>query len=257
MSMKLVFPDSDRAQMLLDQRHYTIGSDVGADLVLADGNVAPIHCELAVTAQGVQLRIPGSNLVVVNDRPVTGLIALRSGDTLVCGSARIRLVRLAGVTSEADSLSPTHGAGEPVQATMVRPVLPKFVLRGMSGDQFGRSHPLQASMLVGRAEDASLRLPLEGISRQHARLTPAGDAVLVEDLGSANGTWINGNRVSSGQARHGDEIRFDQQRFQLVIPGQVVVPVQTQRTGSGQRRMLLAVGGAAAASVLAWVLLRG
>ncbi|MGV8921990.1 MAG: FHA domain-containing protein [Thermomonas sp.] len=256
MSMKLVFPGSDRAQLLLDQRNYTIGSDAGADVVLADGNVAPMHCELVVSAQGVQLRIPESSHVVVNERPVTGLMALRPGDTLACGAARIRLVKI-GAVAEPGSSSAAPDTGAQVQATMVRPVLPKFVLRGMSGEQFGRSHPLQASMLVGRAEDASLCLPVESISRQHARLTPAGDEVLVEDLGSANGTWINGKRISRGQARHGDEIRFDKERFQLVVPGQVVLPPKARAIRAGRRWILLATAFAASACVVVLVLLRG
>ncbi|MEO5962394.1 MAG: FHA domain-containing protein, partial [Thermomonas sp.] len=218
MTMKLVFPGNDRAQLLLEQRTYTIGSAAGSDVVVDEPGIAPWHCELIVSAQGVQLRVPDDRNVEVNGRAVTGLMALRSGDTLACGAMRIRLVKVADVAEASTAAKPQEQIG----ATMVRPVLPKFVLRGMSGEQFGRSHPLQASMLVGRAEDASLCLPMESISRQHARLTPAGDEVLVEDLGSANGTWVNGKRISRGQARHGDEICFDKERFQLVVPGLVV-----------------------------------
>ena len=140
---------------------------------------------------------------------------------------------------------------------MVRPVLPKFVLRGLSGQQFGRSHPLQASMLVGRADDANLCLPLESISRQHARLTPADDEVLVEDLGSANGTWINGKRISRGQAKHGDEIRFDKERFQLVVPGQVAPPPKNEGARPYGRGILLIAALVASACVLVLFLLRG
>lgn len=256
MSMKLVFPGSDRAQLLLEQRNYTIGSDAGANVVLADKNVAAIHCELTVTAQGVQLRIPASSQVIVNERPVTGLMALRPGDTLACGTTRIRLVKVAAV---AESRLPfaVPDAGAQVQATMVRPVLPRFVLRGLSGDQFGRSHPLQASMLVGRVDDASLCLSMESISRQHARLTPAGDEVLVEDLDSANGTWINGKRISRGQARHGDEIRFDKERFQLLVPGQAVPPPKARNVVTGRRGVLLAAAFAASACVAVMVYLQG
>lgn len=257
MSMKLVFLGSTRAQMLLEERQYTIGSDAASDVVLADGGVAPRHCELAVTTQGVQLRIPEDGHVVVNDKRVTGLMALRPGDTLACGAARIRLVKVAAV-AEAGLPTGEADAGTQVNATMVRPVLPKFVLRGMSGDHFGHSHPLKGSMLVGRAEDSNLCLPMEGISRQHARLTPAGDEVLVEDLGSANGTWINGTRLSRGQARHGDEIRFDTERFQLVVPGQVVPAPTAQGDRPGMRGLLLAAAVAvlASAGVVAWLLLR-
>ncbi len=255
MTMKLVFPGSERAQMLLEERQYTIGTDANSDVVLVEAGMAPRLCELAVSTQGVQLHVPNGCHVAVNERPVTGLIALRSGDTMACGTTRIRLVRIDAVTDSGLALPATDGGVE-VQATMVRPVLPKFVLRGMSGEQFGKSYPLQASLVVGRADDASLCLPMEGISRQHARLTPAGDEVLVEDLGSANGTWINGKRISRGQAVHGDEVRFDTQRFQLVVPGHIAAAPASNGARQRPRAMLLIAALIASACVIGLILLR-
>ena len=69
MTMKLVFPGSERAQMLLEERHYTIGTDAISDVVLAEAGMAPRHCELAVSAQGVQLHVPNGCHVAVNERP--------------------------------------------------------------------------------------------------------------------------------------------------------------------------------------------
>jgi pSer/pThr/pTyr-binding forkhead associated (FHA) protein len=221
MMMKLVFPAGDRPQLLLDQGIYRIGSAMDADVTLHADGIESLHCELQVSPQGVVLRVPAGIRVLVNERPVEGLIALRADDTLGIGATRIRLLDAAGETPRAAS-SGRVPADADINATMVRPVVPKFALRGLSGEHFGRSVPLHASLSVGRADDAGLRIALDGISRQHARLTPAGDEVLVEDLGSANGTWINGKRVSRAQAVHGDEIRFDVQRFQLLVPGQAL-----------------------------------
>lgn len=220
MTLKLVFPVSGRQPVQLAPGSYLVGSDPASEVEIEGEGIQPTHCELIVGSQGVQLRVPLERKVWVNDRSVDGMIALRAGDGIRCGSELIRLLEVS---------SPLVGGTTPVRqgdgdigATMVRPVVPKFVLRGMSGEHFGRSFPLNASLTVGRAEDAALHLPLDGISRQHARLTPAGDEVLLEDLGSANGTWLNGKRISRAQAQHGDEIRFDTQRFQLVIPGQAL-----------------------------------
>lgn len=227
--MKLVFPDGDRPQMLLEQRLYRLGSAQDADVVIGAEGIEPLHCELQVGAQGVQLRVPKGIPVRVNERPVAGLIALRAGDTLGLAAARIRLLDAAAGGSTASPAAMRSPEGADRNATVVRPVLPKFVLRGLSGDHFGRSYPLQASLTIGRAEDAGLRIPLDSISRLHARLTPAGDEVLLEDLGSANGTWLNGKRITRAQAVHGDEIRFDTQRFQLLMPGQ---PVRARDEGA-------------------------
>lgn len=253
MMMKLVFPAGDRPQMLLDAGTYRIGSAADADVALAAEGIEPLHCELQVGAQGVQMRVPAGIRVLVNERPVDGLIALRADDTLGLASTRIRLLD-AGAPHAAHA-NPAARNDDDVNATMVRPVVPKFVLRGLSGEQFGRSFPLHASLNVGRADDAGLRIAQDSISRLHARLTPAGDEVLVEDMGSANGTWLNGKRITRAQAVHGDEIRFDTQRFQLLVPGQ---PLQAPPAGERKRtgRPWLVAAALAIAAGVAYLLLR-
>lgn len=253
MMMKLVFPAGDRPQMLLDQGVYRIGSAVDADVALAADGIEPLHCELQVGAQGVQMRVPTGIRVLVNERPVDGLIALRADDTLGLASTRIRLLDAAAEAGHAAPAARNADAGD-INATMVRPVVPKFALRGLSGEQFGRSFPLHASLTIGRADDAGLRIPLESISRLHARLTPAGDEVLLEDLGSANGTWLNGKRITRAQAVHGDEIRFDTQRFQLLMPGQPLqAPVASAPAGARRPWLVLALL-VVAAGTAAWLL---
>jgi pSer/pThr/pTyr-binding forkhead associated (FHA) protein len=250
--MKLVFPDSDRPQVLLEPRLYRIGSAPDADVVLGVDGVELLHCELQVGAPGVQLRVPGGVPVRVNDRPVEGLIALRAGDTVDLGAARIRLLA-AAESPGANAAAARNAEVADRNATMVRPVLPKFVLRGLSGDHFGRSFPLQTSLTIGRADDAGLRIPLESISRLHARLTPAGDEVLVEDLGSANGTWLNGKRITRAQAVHGDEIRVDTQRFQLVEPGRPLRATAEGAPATARWPWLVALLLAAACAAYWWL----
>lgn len=254
MMMKLVFPAGDRPQMLLDRGVYRIGSAADADVALAADGIEPLHCELQVGAQGVQMRVPQGIQVLVNERPVDGLIALRADDTLGLASTRIRL--LDAGTPHATHANPSARNDDDINATMVRPVLPKFVLRGLSGEQFGRSFPLHAHLNVGRADDVGLRIAQDGISRLHARLTPAGDEVLVEDMGSANGTWLNGKRITRAQAVHGDEIRFDTQRFQVLVPGQPMPAQAAVEQASRRWPWLVAAAMVAALTAGAFWLLR-
>ena len=253
--MKLVFPAGDRPQMLLDQGVYRIGSSVDAEVALHADGIEPLHCELQVGSQGVQMRVPNGIRVLVNDRPVDGLIALRADDTLGIAATRIRLLDAANEVKSSAPAARSEDAGD-MNATMVRPVVPKFALRGVSGEQFGRSFPLHASLSIGRADDAGLRIPLDSISRLHARLTPAGDEVLVEDLGSSNGTWLNGKRITRARAVHGDEIRFDTQRFQLLVPGRALQAKPALEPSRWRHRALLAGGLVIVGIVVAVALLR-
>lgn len=254
MAMKLVFQGGERPQHPLVEGSWSIGSGADADIPLAKDGIEALHCELLVGAQGVRLRVPPGTRVLVNDRPMDGMFALRENDVLGLADVRIRLVD-AGEDALRAGEGQVPDERSELNATMVRPVLPKFALRGVSGTLFGRSVPLQASLSIGRAEDAGLRIPLDSISRQHARLTPAGNEVLVEDLGSANGTWINGKRITRASAVHGDEISFDKERFQLLVPGQPVVAPKRSRQGGGARWPWVLAALLAGAALATWLIL--
>lgn len=63
-------------------------------------------------------------------------------------------------------------------------------------------------IVVGRSDDCDLVLTHPSVSGRHARLCWRGRQILVEDLGSANGTYVDGERVSRAEARPGSEVAF-------------------------------------------------
>jgi ABC-type multidrug transport system ATPase subunit/pSer/pThr/pTyr-binding forkhead associated (FHA) protein len=67
----------------------------------------------------------------------------------------------------------------------------------------------RSEIIIGRDPGIDVTIPSAAVSRRHARLTREGDAYMLEDLGSSNGTYLNGERLT---ARHllmsGDKIRF-------------------------------------------------
>ena len=72
----------------------------------------------------------------------------------------------------------------------------------------GREYPIAiGSTTIGRGEQATLRLPDVGISRRHARLDFDGSQVVLTDLGSTNGTLVNGQRISAVALNPGDVIQ--------------------------------------------------
>ena len=73
----------------------------------------------------------------------------------------------------------------------------------------GRTYPLSiGSTVIGRGDQANLRLPDVGISRRHARIDFDGAQVVLTDLGSTNGTSVNGQRVSAVALNPGDMIQL-------------------------------------------------
>jgi pSer/pThr/pTyr-binding forkhead associated (FHA) protein len=216
--MKLVFAAGEFPSTLLQQGVKRIGSAVDADIALSDPEILPQHCELQVNPQGVMLNVARGAAVTVNQRPVEGLIALRAGDQIAFGSVQASIVALdASHPSGPSIVSPE---ADDIGATTVRAALPKYALRAQSGRMLGRSFPLTGAAIVGRAPDCQLRLDDSNLSRKHAKLIPTSDGVVIEDLGSTNGSFHNGKRVQRAVAHAGDEIGFDTLRFRLLELGQ-------------------------------------
>ena len=74
----------------------------------------------------------------------------------------------------------------------------------------GQRVPLdQGEHVIGRDADADIRVEVAGVSRRHARLRVHGGSIYVEDLGSKNGTWVNGRRIEGATAlRDGAVVRL-------------------------------------------------
>lgn len=78
----------------------------------------------------------------------------------------------------------------------------------------GEEHRLRQNLRIGRGGDNDIQLEDAGVSRRHATLVWTEDRWCVEDRGSANGTWVNNERVPFGTPRplrHGDRIRIGEQ----------------------------------------------
>ena len=89
-----------------------------------------------------------------------------------------------------------------------------YRLVSLNGEQ---SYELQhgRNLVVGRGVASDIAIYDPTISRRHAELTVGADGVQVKDLGSSNGTCINGSRVSAGRLNLNDSITFGKVLFQL------------------------------------------
>jgi hypothetical protein len=83
-----------------------------------------------------------------------------------------------------------------------------------AGLRAGAAYDLSEGAMLGRGDGADIRLEDTFASTSHARLVPQGDVIVLEDLGSTNGTYLNGESLLGPQPLHsGDRIRIGDSEF--------------------------------------------
>jgi hypothetical protein len=158
------------------------------------------------------------------------------------------------------------GWDDPGTAAEARSVL-LSALRGEDGDTWPELHALAGPLagrrlrlrpgVLGRGASAATRLDDPTVSREHARVRVEAGRVLVEDLGSRNGSWLGGARLRRlRELAPGQELRAGQTVLALGLappPGGAEAPGPGPRPvlARPSRIALLAAATAAAAALLA------
>lgn len=78
--------------------------------------------------------------------------------------------------------------------------------------------------VIGRRHDCDLCIPLKHVSRRHCQLNMNSENLEIRDLGSRNGTFLNGQRIEESTIKAGDYIKIGPLTFQIQIDG---VPEKT------------------------------
>lgn len=78
----------------------------------------------------------------------------------------------------------------------------------------------QGVTIVGRMPECEIRIPVSFVSRKHCRLVLKDEELAVQDLGSANGTYVNGQKTMETPLQAGDKLAIGPVRFTVQINGQ-------------------------------------
>jgi diguanylate cyclase (GGDEF)-like protein len=78
----------------------------------------------------------------------------------------------------------------------------------LAGSNVGEMYNLHGALLIGRGRDADIRIQGDGVSRQHARIKAGPDGIQLEDLGSTNGSFVNGEKIERALLQDGDKVQL-------------------------------------------------
>jgi hypothetical protein len=118
-----------------------------------------------------------------------------------------------------DPTTATYRVGEtgeliPVDLDAASSAGPVLVIRS-GGGRVGESFSLNGDRLtIGRRPDSDIFLDDVTVSRRHAEFARGGDAFVVRDVGSLNGTYLNRERIEEAALSNGDEVQIG--KFRLV-----------------------------------------
>ncbi len=90
------------------------------------------------------------------------------------------------------------------------------------GLELGRKHNLEsATVLIGRSSKADVQIDQESVSRNHAKIINTGKSMILRDLGSTNGTYVNDQLIDEYVLRDGDLVKIGRTIFKFLSGGNI------------------------------------
>ncbi|MFN2168284.1 MAG: FHA domain-containing protein [Anaerolineae bacterium] len=116
--------------------------------------------------------------------------------------------------------STMRGTGRGGQPQAQAPVPLQLV--ALNGRLANQVFPMGREVTLGRSAENAIHLEDEKASRRHARISPQASGSVLEDLGSRNGTFVNGQRIDKAVLlQAGDQVQIGNSLFQVATPGRV------------------------------------
>lgn len=228
--LKLQYKDQRKPAIWLVEARYAIGKDPQNTVVLTEEGVSPFHAEIRVEGEQVFISDTGSsNGTFVNGKRIQRRTELRASDVIAIHKVEFLLLDpKAAATPAPDGATAISPALSNIQiaAAGARKESP-WALKAKTGSLAGQAFavPVVGKLVIGRATNCDIQLPANSVSRQHAEVQVAGDKLVVRDLNSSNGTYVNRKKVAESELKPGDEVRFD--TFSFEVTGQAAAAGKT------------------------------
>jgi hypothetical protein len=179
-----------------------------------------------------QLRAPGCYIVYVNPEDFTRLsehrpylerewaellrdLAGRVGIEFLEGDSTVEMAARSSIPAGAVDVEPVGEATVAIEGASWPGSLSRYHLRMIRGVPAYGVYDVQDRVRIGRSEENDVLLVDPSVSRTHAVVEVTGSEPLVRDLGSTNGTYVNGERVEAQPLRDGDELTFGNTRMRF------------------------------------------
>ena len=210
--LKIRYKNNKYNSVWLVEPMISIGRSATNDLIIDGSAVADRHIEVYVSHETLTLKnLDPQKPVKVNSVEVIDSCSLKEDDEITIGDIELMVI---DPKRESKIVLP-----DAANATQLRAVVSSgWALKANHPALANRVFPLKDITVIGRANECDISLTASHLSRRHAQLQIVDGALFVKDLGSANGTFLNGKQVMEARVKRGDELRFDALVFGVMGP---------------------------------------
>lgn len=214
--MQLSFPNGEYRDVNFETGEVTIGARPDMMVSLPKSGLSGHHASIIADRRGLWLRVlPDSQAIHLNGRPVKQLAMLRVGDLLCFDQIRIQLR-----DTDAKAINRNIPENAPLTLNETQQVsAARVLLRGLSGQHFGRIYGLVNPQLLGSGANADIIIEDATVAEKHAQIELHGDKVVLRASSPQSISYVNGIPVTDALLSPGDQITIEQSRFMLEAPG--------------------------------------
>ena len=210
--------NGDQTQVIrLRKNTYLVGRSNICNLRFTDPELELVHARLKVEPHALSVISQDRAEIRVNGARVTGETTLEHGDELVLGATKMKVV---DARQQAPSRQDDRAQPSPLRHTVSGSAtghsVSDWILQGLSPGLTNHRYAINGTAIMGRARECDIHIGEAHMSRQHVRLSIGEDGLVVEDLNSANGTYVNGRRVNAAVLQNGDELSLDSVKFRII-----------------------------------------
>lgn len=209
--LKIQFKDGRADPIPLIEPGKTVGKGDANDIVIDEDGVNGFHADLKVEGTRVTITdINSTNGTLVNGEKITEPMPLGAGDIIVIQGVELEII-------EDDELG--QGKTLVLSGTALMELgTGSWSLVADSGPEKGQVIPIMDRVEIGRALECDISILEPALSRKHAELELVGDDLVLRDLGSINGTYVNGEKIDEVKLKDGDRMQFDKIHFIVSAP---------------------------------------
>ena len=242
--LKLQFTDNRQSSFWIVDEEFGIGREIKNQLVIKDDQVQPFHAKIKQKNHRVFIEPIDNAIVRINGLGITEQTEVMLGDLIGIDQIELTLI---DPTRQPKSTVPAGSKSKP-SLKAVSDV--KWQIKAMTGPLAGKLMNVDGMKRIGRDPASEIVVSGGHVSRRHAELILRDEQLWIRDLGSSNGTYVNGKKTHEQPLFLGDEVKVDAVVFRVVqgLSPKAAPAVETENLDKTQFHPALKVPPAPSAS---------